>query len=69
MGVKRYGREADHSPPTSTRDQEYVDVYIHFPIRLHGVVLNWLGRGANLLYLFSYKRFFKKNIILKFSFG
>jgi hypothetical protein len=36
-GVKRPGREADHSPQTS---QEYVDLYIHSPIRLHDVVLN-----------------------------
>jgi hypothetical protein len=36
-GVKRPGSEADHSPPTS---QENVDLYIHSPIRPHGVVLN-----------------------------
>jgi hypothetical protein len=35
--VKRPGREADHSPPTS---QENVDLYIHSPIHLHGVMLN-----------------------------
>jgi hypothetical protein len=35
-GVKRQGREADHSPPTSAE----VDLYIHSPIRLHGAVLN-----------------------------
>jgi hypothetical protein len=35
-GLKRPGSEADHSPPTS----EYVSLYIHCPIRLHGVVLN-----------------------------
>jgi hypothetical protein len=33
-GVKRQGRETDHSPPT------IVGLYIHSPIRLHGVVLN-----------------------------
>jgi hypothetical protein len=26
------------------RDQEYMDLYIYSPIRLHGVVLNQLGR-------------------------
>jgi hypothetical protein len=39
-GVKRPGREADHSPPTSAVGQENVDLYIHSPIRLHGIVLN-----------------------------
>jgi hypothetical protein len=29
-------READHSPPNSAE----VDLYIHSPIRLHGIVLN-----------------------------
>jgi hypothetical protein len=35
-GVERPGREADHSQVV----QEYMDRYIHSPIRLHGVVLN-----------------------------
>jgi hypothetical protein len=39
-GVKRQGREADHSPPNSCRGQENVDLYIHSPIRLDGVMLN-----------------------------
>jgi hypothetical protein len=38
--VKRPAREADHSPPTNNRGQEYVDLYMHYPIRFHGVVLN-----------------------------
>jgi hypothetical protein len=36
-GVKRPGREADHSPSASA---EVKKTYIHSPIRLHGVVLN-----------------------------
>jgi hypothetical protein len=36
--VKRPGREADHLQ--RVRGQENVDLYIHSPIRLHGVVLN-----------------------------
>jgi hypothetical protein len=28
-----------------------VDLYIHSPIRLHGVVLNELSTGDNLVYL------------------
>jgi hypothetical protein len=38
-GVKRAGREADHSPLTSG-GQQNVDLHIQPPIRLHGVVLN-----------------------------
>jgi hypothetical protein len=49
-GVKLPGSEADYTPPTSARGQEYVDLYIHFPI-LHGVVLNYLGTGTTLPFL------------------
>jgi hypothetical protein len=31
LGVKRPGREADHSPPSSTEVREWVEVYLHFP--------------------------------------
>jgi hypothetical protein len=37
--VKRLGREADHSSPTSA-EEENMDLYIHSPICLQGVVLN-----------------------------
>jgi hypothetical protein len=40
MGVKRPGREADHSPPSSAEVKEWVELYLHSPIRLHGVVLS-----------------------------
>jgi hypothetical protein len=36
--IKRPGREADHSPPDSADVKKNVDLYIHSPIRLHGVV-------------------------------
>jgi hypothetical protein len=39
-GVKRPGREADHSPPSSAEVKEWVELYLHSPIRLHGVVLS-----------------------------
>jgi hypothetical protein len=39
-GVKRPGRETDHSLPTIAGGQEYVDLHIHSPIHLHGLVLN-----------------------------
>jgi hypothetical protein len=39
-GVKLPGREADHSPQASAEVKKNVDLYIHSPIGLHGVVLN-----------------------------
>jgi len=29
MGVKRPGREADHSPPSSAKVKEWVELYLH----------------------------------------
>jgi len=40
LGVERQGREADHSPPSSAEIKEFVELYLHSPIRLHGVVLS-----------------------------
>jgi hypothetical protein len=31
MGVKRLGREADHSPPSSAEVKEYVELNLHSP--------------------------------------
>jgi hypothetical protein len=45
-GVKRPGRETDYC-----RDQENVGLYIYSPVRLHGVVLNYLSTGTILPYL------------------
>jgi hypothetical protein len=39
LGVKRSRSEADHSPPSSAEVKEYVELYLHSPIRLHGAVL------------------------------
>jgi hypothetical protein len=39
-GVKRPGREADHSSPSSVEVKGCVELYLHSPIRLHGVVLS-----------------------------
>jgi hypothetical protein len=39
-GVKRLEREADHSQSTSAEVKKNVDLYIHSPIRLHGIVHN-----------------------------
>jgi hypothetical protein len=40
LGVKRPGREADHSRPSSAEVKECVELYIHSSIRLQGVVLS-----------------------------
>jgi hypothetical protein len=39
-GVKRPGREVDHSPPTSADVKKTLGPHIHSPVSLHGVVLN-----------------------------
>jgi hypothetical protein len=38
-GVKRSEREADQSPPFNAKSR-MVELYLHFPIRFHSVVLN-----------------------------
>jgi hypothetical protein len=40
LGIKRLGREADHSSQSSFEVKECVELYLHSPIRLHGVVLS-----------------------------
>jgi hypothetical protein len=40
LGEKRPGREADHSPPSSAEVKEWLELYLHSPICLHGVVLS-----------------------------
>jgi hypothetical protein len=42
LRVKRPGREADHSPLSSAEVKECVELYLHSPIRLHGVVLSYV---------------------------
>jgi hypothetical protein len=37
--VKRPGRDADHSLPSSAEVKECVELYLHPPVRLHGVVI------------------------------
>jgi hypothetical protein len=50
LEVKRPGREADHSPPSSAEGKECVELYLHSPIRLHGVMLSE-AQGQLYLYL------------------
>jgi hypothetical protein len=40
MAVKWQGREADHSPPSNFEVKECVELHLHSPIRLHGVVVS-----------------------------
>jgi len=40
LGVTWPGREADHSPSSSIEVKEWVELYLHNPIRLRGVVLS-----------------------------
>jgi hypothetical protein len=46
-GIKRPGREAVHSPPTSAEVKKIL-IYKSTPTRLHGVVLNSLSTGKTL---------------------
>jgi hypothetical protein len=40
LEVKQPRREADHSPPSSAEVKEWVELYLHSPIRLHGLMLS-----------------------------
>jgi hypothetical protein len=40
VAVKRPGREADHPRPSISEVKELMELYIHSPIRIHGVVLS-----------------------------
>jgi len=47
-GVKRPGREADHSPSSIVQVKECVELYLHFPIRLHALVLSLKNTGTTV---------------------
>jgi hypothetical protein len=48
-GVKRPGREANHSHPSSVEVKECVELYLHSPVCFHGVVIS---QAQGLLYLY-----------------
>jgi hypothetical protein len=58
MGVKRPGREADHSYPSSADVKEWVELYLHSPS-----TPSWRGAqlkkalGQLYLYRYIYKEF------------
>jgi hypothetical protein len=61
LGVRQVAREADHSPPSSVEVKEWVELYLHSPIRLHGVVLYLSDiissfHTVDLMWLLAYKR-------------
>jgi hypothetical protein len=60
-GIKRPGREVDHSPPSSAEVKK-MWIYTSTPIRLHGVVLNLKRRifwDVSCILLHIYRRFGK----------
>jgi hypothetical protein len=40
LGIKRPEHEAEYAPPSSAEVKECVELHLHSPIRLHGVVLS-----------------------------
>jgi len=60
MGVKRPGREADHSPPSSANVKEWVELYLHSPNTpsWHGAQLKKEGTGATLSLPFTMNKQF-----------
>jgi hypothetical protein len=68
--IKRQGREADHSPPSRSR---MVELYLHCPICLHGILLNKLSIETNSPFYFIdfYILFpsFSSALQLRVSFG
>jgi hypothetical protein len=50
LGVKRQGREADHSPPSSAEVKKGGAIP-SLPICLHGVVLDYLSTGKTLIFI------------------
>jgi hypothetical protein len=51
-GVKRPGREADHSPPSSAKVKEWVQPHLHSPLRLNGVMLSQEKHRDNFTFTF-----------------
>jgi hypothetical protein len=47
------GREADHSPPSSAEVKEWLELYLHSPMHLHGVVLSWGEHSNNYNFTFT----------------
>jgi hypothetical protein len=61
-GVKRPGRESDH--PHLVPRSRMMALYLHSPLRLHGVVLNQLNKGTTLTLSFAFTLLKPISIIL-----
>jgi hypothetical protein len=48
------GREADHSPPSGAEVKEWVELYLHSPVRLHSVVLSYGEHRDNFTFVFTF---------------
>jgi hypothetical protein len=64
-GVKRPGREADHSPPSSVEVKEWGELYFTPPIRLHGVVLGYKKHRDNFTLPYLTLSYFIVLVIMK----
>jgi hypothetical protein len=64
LGVKRLGRAAHHSPLSSAEVKEWMQLYLHSPIRLHGVVLLQKEARETLHFPFSYAEGYLLNVIV-----
>jgi hypothetical protein len=53
LEVKLPGHEVDHSPPSSAAVKEWVELYLHSPILLHGLVLIKKSTGTTLPFTFT----------------
>jgi hypothetical protein len=50
LGVKQLGCEADHSPPCCVKVKECMELYLHLPIHLHGMVLRKKKHRDNFVF-------------------
>jgi hypothetical protein len=63
-GVKRQGREADHSPPSSTEGKN-VGAILPSPIYFYGAVFNYSRQGVTLPYIPTSQRTVKSVIVVQ----
>jgi hypothetical protein len=64
-GVKRSGREADHSPPSSAEIKESVELYLHSPITPSWIGAQLKHRG-NFIFIFTIGDVFTLSLIIHY---
>jgi hypothetical protein len=57
VGAKRPGREADHSPPSSVKVEECVELYLHSPNTVPWRGADLKAQGQLYLYLYLYVQY------------